>query len=43
VGSSGARLVQTALNQLQSRGQKRAIVSLCVGGGQGIAACLEAC
>ncbi len=42
VGASGARLVQTALNQLQSSDGKRAIVSLCVGGGQGMAACLEA-
>lgn len=42
VGASGARLVQTALNQLRSNGKKRAIVSLCVGGGQGVAACLEA-
>lgn len=42
VGASGARLVQTALNQLQAGDGKRAIVSLCVGGGQGMAACLEA-
>lgn len=41
VGASGARLVQTALNQLQSNDGKRAVVSLCVGGGQGMAACLE--
>lgn len=42
VGATGARLVQTALNQLQATDGKRAIVSLCVGGGQGMAACLEA-
>jgi acetyl-CoA C-acetyltransferase/acetyl-CoA acyltransferase len=42
VGATGARLVQTALNQLQATDTKRAIVSLCVGGGQGMAACLEA-
>jgi acetyl-CoA C-acetyltransferase/acetyl-CoA acyltransferase len=42
VGASGARLVLTALKQLQRTGGKRALVSLCVGGGQGGAACLEA-
>lgn len=42
VGATGARLVQTALNQLHATDSKRAIVSLCVGGGQGMAACLEA-
>jgi acetyl-CoA C-acetyltransferase/acetyl-CoA acyltransferase len=41
VGASGARLVLTALKQLQRSGQKRALVSLCIGGGQGGAACLE--
>lgn len=42
VGATGARLVQTALNQLHANDGKRAVISLCVGGGQGIAACLEA-
>ncbi len=42
VGATGARLVQTALNQLHANDSKRAVVSLCVGGGQGMAACLEA-
>lgn len=42
VGASGARLVLTALTQLRRAGQKRALVSLCIGGGQGGAACLEA-
>ena len=42
VGASGARLVLSALMQLQRSGQKRALVSLCIGGGQGGAACLEA-
>lgn len=42
VGASGARLVQTALNQLHATDARRAVVSLCVGGGQGMAACIEA-
>lgn len=41
VGASGARLVLTALKELQRRGAKRALVSLCVGGGQGAALWLE--
>ncbi|MEI6537339.1 MAG: thiolase family protein [Verrucomicrobiaceae bacterium] len=41
VGASGARLVLTALKQLKRNGQKRAVVSLCIGGGQGGAVCLE--
>jgi acetyl-CoA acetyltransferase family protein len=42
VGATGARLVQIALNQLHATDSKRAVISLCVGGGQGMAACLEA-
>ncbi|CAN5443646.1 acetyl-CoA C-acetyltransferase [soil metagenome] len=41
VGATGARLVLTALRELQRRGGKRALVSLCVGGGQGAALWLE--
>jgi len=41
VGASGARLVLTALKQLNRAGKRRALVSLCIGGGQGGAACLE--
>ena len=42
VGASGARLVLTALKELRRRHAKRALVSLCVGGGQGGALWLEA-
>jgi len=41
VGASGARLVLTALHELRRRNARRALVSLCVGGGQGAAAWLE--
>ena len=41
VGATGARLVLTSLKELQRRGAKRALVSLCVGGGQGGALWLE--
>ncbi len=41
VGATGARLVLSALKELQRRNGHRALVSLCVGGGQGGAAWLE--
>ncbi len=42
VGASGARLVLTALKELRRRRARRALVSLCIGGGQGGALWLEA-
>ncbi len=41
VGATGARLIQTALSQLKANNQKRALVTLCIGGGQGAALYLE--
>jgi len=41
VGSTGARLVLTALRELKRRHARRALVSLCIGGGQGAALWLE--
>lgn len=41
VGATGARLVLTALHQLREIGGKRALATLCVGGGQGAALWLE--
>ena len=42
VGATGARLILTSLKELKRRKAKRALVSLCVGGGQGAALWLEA-
>ena len=42
VGASGARLVLTLLGELRRRKQRYGLVSLCIGGGQGIAAVFEA-
>ncbi len=42
VGATGARLVLTTLLELKRRSAHRALVSLCVGGGQGAALWLEA-
>jgi len=41
VGATGARLVLTALDQLRETKARRALVTLCIGGGQGGAAILE--
>jgi acetyl-CoA C-acetyltransferase len=41
LGASGARLALTALRQLQCTGGKYALVSMCIGVGQGIAMVIE--
>ncbi len=41
LGASGARLALTALRRLERDGGKRALVTLCVGVGQGLALALE--
>jgi len=41
LGMSGARLALTAVHALEKRGGKRALVTLCVGVGQGVALALE--
>jgi acetyl-CoA C-acetyltransferase/acetyl-CoA acyltransferase len=41
VGATGARLVLSSLKELHRRKAKRALVTLCVGGGQGAALWLE--
>jgi acetyl-CoA acetyltransferase family protein len=41
LGASGARLALTAMRQLGATGGERALVSLCVGVGQGVALALE--
>ncbi len=42
LGASGARIAGTAAFELRRRGAKRALVTLCVGVGQGVALALEA-
>jgi acetyl-CoA acetyltransferase len=41
LGMSGARLALTAVNALEGNGGKRAIATMCIGVGQGIAALIE--
>jgi len=41
LGASGARLVLTAVNQLESTATRRAVATMCIGVGQGIAMLIE--
>jgi acetyl-CoA acyltransferase len=41
LGMSGARLALTAVSAMEERGAKRAIATMCIGVGQGIAALIE--
>jgi acetyl-CoA C-acetyltransferase len=41
LGASGARLVLTALRQLEKTNKRYALVTMCIGIGQGIAAVIE--
>jgi acetyl-CoA acetyltransferase len=41
LGASGARLAGTALRALEVQGGKRALATMCIGVGQGIALLLE--
>jgi acetyl-CoA C-acetyltransferase len=42
IGATGAILITKVAHAMQRLGQAKAVVSLCIGGGQGIAICLEA-
>lgn len=41
VGASGARILVTLLHEMQKRDAKKALATLCIGGGMGIAMCVE--
>jgi acetyl-CoA C-acetyltransferase len=41
IGASGARILVTLLAALRERGLKRGIAAICIGGGEGMAACVE--
>ena len=40
--SHGARIVGTAMREMQRRGGKKALATMCIGVGQGIALAIEA-
>jgi acetyl-CoA C-acetyltransferase len=41
IGASGARVLTTLLYEMERRGSKRGLATLCIGGGMGIALCVE--
>jgi acetyl-CoA C-acetyltransferase len=43
LGASGARLALTAMRQLERAGGRYALVTMCIGVGQGMAVILERC
>ncbi len=43
IGASGARIVVTLIHALRQRGLKRGVAAICIGGGEGLAACVELC
>ena len=41
IGASGARILVTLLNALETRGLKRGVAAICIGGGEGTAIAIE--
>ena len=41
IGASGARVLVTLLYEMQKRDAKKGLATLCIGGGMGIAMCVE--
>ena len=41
IGASGARVLTTLLHEMQRRDAKKGLATLCIGGGMGIAMCVE--
>jgi acetyl-CoA C-acetyltransferase len=41
IGASGARVLVTLLHEMAKRGAKKGLTTLCIGGGMGIAMCVE--
>ena len=41
IGASGARILVTLLHEMDKRNSKKGLATLCIGGGMGIAMCLE--
>ena len=41
IGASGARVLITLLHEMKRRNAKKGLTTLCIGGGMGIAMCIE--
>lgn len=42
IGASGARILNTLVFEMKRRGAKKGLATLCIGGGMGVAMCVEA-
>ena len=42
IGASGARILNTLVHEMNRRGAKKGLATLCIGGGMGVAMCVEA-
>jgi acetyl-CoA C-acetyltransferase len=42
IGASGARILVTLVHQLKQKSKKKGLATLCIGGGMGVAVCIEA-
>ncbi|MGB3503094.1 MAG: acetyl-CoA C-acetyltransferase [Mesorhizobium sp.] len=42
IGASGARIFNTLVHEMNRRGAKKGLATLCIGGGMGVAMCVEA-
>ena len=42
IGASGARIFNTLVYEMQRRGARKGLATLCIGGGMGVAMCVEA-
>ncbi|MFT8244030.1 acetyl-CoA C-acetyltransferase [Roseomonas sp. BN140053] len=42
IGASGARVLTTLLHEMKRRGARKGLATLCIGGGMGVAMCVEA-
>lgn len=43
IGASGSRIIVTLVHSMQQKGLKKGLATLCIGGGMGIAMCIELC
>jgi len=41
IGASGARILNTLVFEMKRSGAKKGLATLCIGGGMGVAMCLE--
>ena len=41
IGASGARVLVTLIHEMKKRKSKKGLATLCIGGGMGIAMCVE--